>query len=211
MTIRVLVADDHPIIRSGVIAILAENRDIEIVAEAASGRETLDALKKHVVDVLVLDLKMPEGGGFDVLAQIATWPKRPKVVVLSHYAEEHFAIQALHAGASGYLPKEAAPDQLVKAVRRVHAGGRYVTEALADQLVDVTDPARTKAPHEHLSPREFQVFMALASGKKTQNIATDLGISLSTAHTLRRHVHEKLGVDSDVDLARYAMALRLVD
>ncbi len=203
--IRVLVADDHPLIRSGVIAILSEQADIHVVAQAASGRETLQLLRKHDVDVLVLDLKMPDGGGFDVLAQLSGWMARPQVVVLSHYAEDQLAIQALRAGAAGYLPKEAAPELLVTAIRRIHAGGRFVTEELAALLVDAVDPTRARAPHETLAPREFQVFRLLAAGKKTPAIASELTISVSTAHTLRRRVQDKLGVASDVELARYAL------
>ncbi len=209
--IRVLVADDHALIRRGVVAILSEHADIHVVAEAGSGTETLELLRKHAVDVLVLDLKMPDGGGFDVLASLTTWPTRPRVIVLSHYAEDQLAIQALRAGASGYLPKETAPELLVTAIRRVHAGGRFVSESLAALLVDAVDPARAKAPHETLAPREFQVFRLLATGKKTPAIAADLGISVSTAHTLRRRIQEKLGVVSDVELARYALEHQLAE
>ncbi len=211
MKIRVLVADDHPLIRAGIIAILAEMPDIEVVAEASSGNEAIRKLATHTVDILVLDLAMSSGSGFDVLGQLSLWDRRPRVLVLSAHPEDQLAVQVLRSGASGYLAKEAAPDLLVAAIRRIHSGRKYVTEGVAEQLVEAVEVGYQRAPHESLSPRELQVFMMLARGRKVSEIAKDLAISPSTAHTFRRRIMEKLGLLRDVELARYALQHKLVD
>lgn len=211
MTIRVLVADDHPLLREGIVRILSETADIQVVGKAASGVETINLLTTTPVDVLVLDLSMPDRGGFEVLGQISTWPKRPRVLVLSAHPEDQLAIRVLRAGASGYLTKESAPESLVKAIRRIHAGGRYISEAVAEQLAFAVDPFREPPSHEQLSPREFQIFRLIASGRKTTAIAHDLSISLSTVHTIRRRLLEKLQLTSDVEVARYAVQHGLIE
>lgn len=209
--IRILVADDHPLLRKGIIRILSEHPDMCVVGEAASAQETADFLLQEAVDVLVLDLNMPDRSGFEVLGQLSTWTHRPHVLVLSAHPEDQFAIRVLRAGASGYMNKEAAPDALVKAIRKIHAGGRYVTEAVAEQLVDSIAPRNPLPRHADLSPREFQIFRLIAQGHKVSKIATDLAISGSTVHTVRRRLMAKLGVASDVDMGRYAVQHDLID
>ncbi len=211
MKIRVLVADDHPLIRAGIIAILAEMSDIAVVGEASSGNEALRKLALQEVDVLVLDLSMPSGSGFDVLGQLSLWQKRPRVLVLSAHPEDQLAVQVLRSGASGYLAKEAAPELLVAAIRRIHSGRKFVTEGVAEQLVEAGEPGYQAAPHESLSPRELQILMLLATGRKTVEVAADLAVSRSTAYTHRQRILDKLGLAGDVELARYALQHKLVE
>lgn len=203
--ISILVADDHPLLRNGIIRILGEQTDMRVVGEAANAAQAVEALANADVDILVLDLNMPDRSGFEVLGQLATWPRRPKVLVLSAHPEEQFALRVLKAGASGYMNKEAAPDALVKAIRRIHGGGRYISAAVAEQLADAISPGADRPRHLGLSPREFQVFRLIATGSRVPVICQQLSLSPSTVHTVRRRVLGKLGLTSDVDLARYAV------
>lgn len=209
--IRVVVVDDHPLLRQGIVRILSDTADIVVVGEAASAAAAVDLVTRHAVDLLVLDLSMPGRGGFEVLGQLASWPHAPRTLVLSVHPEDQFAVRALRAGAHGYLNKEAAPEELVKAIRRIHAGGRYITPAVAEQIADAIDPRHDGPVHERLSPREFQVFRLLAQGHRVPEIAPMLALSPSTVHTIRRRMLVKLGVKRDVEVARYAVQHGLVD
>ena len=211
MKTRIMVADDHPLIRAGIVAILRECPDMEVVAEAGSGSDALRKLAQRPVDVLVLDLKMDDGSGFDVLGQLSIWPTRPRVLVLSAHPEDQLALQVLRSGASGYLAKGAAPDELVRAIRKVMSGRKYLSEAVSEQLVETIDPRHPPSGHESLSPREMQVFLRLANGVPVSTLAEDLGISLSTAHTYRRRVLDKVGARGNTDLTRYALQHKLME
>ena len=203
--IRVLVADDHAVIRCGITQILEEALDITVTGEASTGREVLQAVRKHHYDVLVLDIAMPGGGGFEVLEQLDTLKPGLKILMLSMYSESHYAIRALRAGASGYLTKDSAPSQLIAAIRQVAAGGTYVTQSLAEKLaVEVRGEAH-KEPHEILSTREYQVLCLLASGKTVTQIAKELYLSVKTISTYRVRLQEKLGLDNTAQLMRYAI------
>lgn len=203
--IRVLVADDHPLLRKGIVRILSEHEDITVVAEAATAAQTIDLLCSTAVDVVLLDLNMPDRSGFEVLGQLLTWPKRPRVLVLSAHPEDQFGVRVLRAGASGYMNKETAPELLVKAIRRIHSGSRYVSEAVAEQLADTVAPLQQRPAHEQLSPREYQVLRLIAAGQRVSAIAPQLGLSPSTVHTVRQRLLAKLSLASDADVARYAV------
>lgn len=208
--IRVLVADDHPLLRKGIVRILSEHEDIAVVAEAATAAQTIDLLSSTAVDVLLLDLNMPDRSGFEVLGQLLTWPKRPRVLVLSAHPEDQFGVRVLRAGASGYMNKETAPDLLVKAIRRIHGGGRYVSEEVAEQLVDTVAPQQLRPAHDQLSPREYQVLRLIAAGQRVNAIAPQLGLSPSTVHTVRQRLLTKLSLSSDADVARYAVQHKIL-
>ena len=202
--IRVLVADDHAVVRRGLVQILAEAPDMVVAGEASTGREVLQAVRKHDYDVLVLDIAMPEGGGLEVLQQLQTLKPDLRVLILSMYPERQYAVRALKAGAAGYLTKESAPDELIAAIREVAQGGKYVTQSLAEKLVAALGSELGKEPHETLSAREYQVMRLLAAGKIVTDIATELSLSVKTVSTYRTRILEKLDLKNTAEMIRYA-------
>jgi DNA-binding NarL/FixJ family response regulator len=208
--IRVLVADDHAVVRRGVLQILGECPDVVAAGEASSGRETLQAVRKSDYDVLLLDIAMPEGGGLEVLKQLRSLKPGLRVLILSVYAEKQYALRALRAGAAGYLTKDSAPEELIAAVRLVARGGKYVTRSLAEQLADELRGEGVREPHETLSDREFQVMRLLAAGKTVGEIAADLSLSVKTVSTYRARILEKLGLKSTAEIMRYSLEHGLV-
>lgn len=207
---RVLLVDDHAVVRRGVRAILEDQLPTVQIAEASSGDEALRALEGDKLDALVLDLSMPGRDGFDLLAEIRhRFPKLP-VLIMSLHGEEQFAVRALRAGAAGYLTKASAPEQLVSAVTKVLRGGRYISESLADRLAaDVGEPA-TGSPHERLSDREFDVMRGIASGRSVSEIAAQMHLSVKTVSTYRTRLLEKMRMTSNAELTRYAIESGLV-
>ncbi|HXT68875.1 MAG TPA: response regulator transcription factor [Vicinamibacterales bacterium] len=209
--IRVLVADDHSIVRRGVTGILAAEPDLVVCGEAATCAEALAAAESVDCDVMLLDLNMPGRGGFDVLQEVRRLRPSLPVVVLSMYPEEEFAPRVLRAGANGYLNKETAPDELVRAIRTVVSGGRYVSQSLGLHLAAAMVTPRSETPHEDLSDREYQVFVRLAGGSSTSDIAVELALSSKTVSTYRSRVLEKLHLRTNADLVRYAIEHKLVN
>jgi DNA-binding NarL/FixJ family response regulator len=210
---RVLLVDDHAVVRKGVRAILEEELPATTVAEAGSGDEALAALAGETeapFDVVVLDLSMPGRSGIDLLAEIKHRQPRLPVLIMSLHAEEQFAVRALRAGASGYLTKSAAPEQLVAAVSKVLRGGRYVSEALAERLAGEVGGQVVTAPHERLSDREFEVMRGIASGKTVGVIAGEMHLSVKTVSTYRTRLLEKMAMSTNAELTRYAIANGLV-
>jgi two-component system, NarL family, invasion response regulator UvrY len=205
--IRVLVADDHAIVRRGLAQIVSETMDMRVSAEAANGGEVIDVLRREPIDVVVLDLNMPGQAGLDTLKQIKVEFPTTAVLILSVHAEDQYAVRMLRAGASGYLSKETAPDQLVQAIRRVSEGGRYVTPATAEALLMQLDTPGP--PHSLLSDREFQVLRMLAAGRSATDIADALSISIKTVSTYRARILGKMNMKSNADLTRYAIEHRL--
>ncbi len=202
---RVLIADDHAILRQGLKQILADEFDAVEFGEAGTAAETLALLWKKPWDVLVLDIAMPGRSGLEVLQETRrSFPRLP-VLVLSSTPEDQLAVRVLKAGARGYLNKQIAPEELVHAVRKVMAGGRYVSPALAEKLAADLSRSADQPPHELLSDRELEVFARMAAGKSVKEIATELALSPKTISTFRSRVFEKLGVRSDVELAYYAV------
>jgi DNA-binding NarL/FixJ family response regulator len=208
--IRVLIADDHAIVREGIGKVLSEAPDIEVVAQAASSQEALEQARATEPDVVLLDVTMPGRGGLETLKEIRRLLPAIRVLILSMHPEDQFAVRFLKDGAAGYVTKESASEQLIAAIRKVHRGGKYVSPALAEQLVASLDPDHADRPHERLSDREFQVFHLLASGKTVGEIAAELYLSVKTISTYRARVLEKLGLKNNAQLMRYAFEAGLV-
>ncbi|HUW69088.1 MAG TPA: response regulator transcription factor [bacterium] len=208
--IRVIIADDHDVVRRGLKEILEDERDMKVVAEAATGREALDIALRLEWDVFVMDISMPEMSGFEVIDMLRRHRPKTDVLFLSMHPEEQFAVRALEAGALGYLTKESAPEELVKAVRTIATGRRYIggrlAEALATRLVE--NDARTL--HERLSAREFRVMCLLASGKTTTQIAQALFLSPKTVETYRSRLMVKMGMHTIAEITRYALENHLI-
>jgi two-component system invasion response regulator UvrY len=209
--IRVILADDHAVVRRGLRQILEDERDLSIVGEAASGREALDAALDKKWDVLVLDISMPDMTGLEVLEQLRCRKPRIPVLVLTMHPEDQFAVLALRAGAAGYLTKESAPEELVDAVRAVAAGRRYISRKLAETVAASLVEDSGRAPHERLSAREFRVMCLMARGKTTNEIAKALLISPKTVATYRARLMDKLGLTTIAEITRYALSHKLID
>ncbi len=201
---KILIADDHAVLRKGLIQILADAYTDALFGETSTVSETLDSLSQHVWDVVVLDIFMPGRGGLDALYDIRRLYPRLPVLVLSSAPEAQMATRVLRAGASGYLNKQAAPEELVCAIRRVCAGGRYVSEATAEHLAGTIGRGNL-APHDTLSDREVQVLQLLMAGKTVKDIAHELSLSPKTVSTYHMRLWDKLHVQNDVELIRYAI------
>ena len=210
---RIIIADDHPIVRRGLRNIVDAEDGFEVVAEAGTADEVLDSAARVECDIVVLDLAMPGAAGFDVLKELRRQFPRVPVLVLSVAPEDPFALRALKAGASGYLTKRSAPDQLVDAIRRVVSGGVHLSLATGRALVDeALRPVERHGPTwSRLSNRELEVLRLLASGMSPTRIGRDLGISIKTVSTHRKRLLTKLGLETTADLVRYALAQRLID
>jgi len=204
--IRVFIADDHAIVRAGLKRILAEHPDMKIVGEAADGDETLAALEDLGADVLLLDVSMPGPGVLEVIGRLRARQTRPSILVLSVHAEEQYAVRTLRAGAFGYLMKDRTPEELVDAIRKVRAGGRYISESLADKLALDLVSDEDRRPHEKLSNREYEVMLGLVAGQASKEIARRLALSPKTIATYRARVLDKLSLETTADLIRYAIA-----
>ena len=204
-SIKVLVADDHEIVRQGLKTIISEHSDLSIAGEAENGNQVLKILKKTKVDVVLLDFDMPEKNGLDTLIELkALYPKLP-VMILSIFPEDHYGTRFLKAGASGYLQKSSATDQLIDAIRKVFNGGKYISSALTDKLVTGLNKDKEQFLHESLTDREFQVFRLLATGKKLKEMADELCLSINTISTYRSRILQKMDMKSNADVIRYAI------
>ena len=200
--IRILIADDHKIVRDGLKRILAATSDVEVVAEAASGDEALALVKAKEYDLAMIDMSMPGLAGIDLIKRLKIERPKLRILVLSMHGEAQYAARALKAGASGYLNKDSAADQLLAAIRKIAAGGVYITDAAAASLMS----AQTA-----LSDREFEVLRLLASGLGPTEVAEKLRLSVKTVSTHKANIQQKLGVSSTAELVRYALENKLVD
>lgn len=209
--IRVIIADDHAIVRRGLRQILEHEADIAVLEEASSTDELLARLDEGPYDVLVLDISMPGRSGLDVLPEIRRRYASLAVLILSVHPEDQFAIRCLKLGASGYLNKESAPEELVRAIRRVCNGRRYVRAGLEDQLQSLEEKVDGRAPHESLSSREAEVLRLIASGKTVGEVAAILELSVKTVSTYRTRVLSKMGMETNAQLTYYAIKNALVD
>lgn len=208
---KILIADDHAILRKGLKQLINEEHPAYEVGESKSGRETLDMLRQTRWDLLILDINMPDRSGIDILRQVhASYPDT-KVLILSGFPEKQYAVNVLRAGASGYLNKEMAPEELLSAVKTVLLGKRYVSTALAELLVTELDHDSDKPAHAQLSEREFQIFCKLATGHSVSDIASELCLSVKTISTYRSRVMEKMGFTSNADITAYALRNNLMD
>jgi DNA-binding NarL/FixJ family response regulator len=208
--IRVAIVDDHAIVRAGLRQFFSEQVDLRVTGEACNGREALELVRQGDLDVLVMDLSMPDQSGVDALAAIKARKPELPVLILSGYPETHYATTLLRQGASGYLNKECDPEEIVKAIRTVFRGRKYITPAVGELLADGLDNALSKPPHEQLSEREFQVFLRLAKGETISHMAEGMSLSVKTVSTYRSRVMEKLKLASNSDLTYYALKNGLI-
>ncbi|MCU0942987.1 MAG: response regulator transcription factor [Hydrogenophaga sp.] len=208
--IRIGIVDDHAIVRTGLRQFLGEHVDLRVTGEAHNGREALELARAGEVDVLLMDLSMPEQGGVDALQAIKARFPDVAVLILSGFPEAQFATQLMRHGASGYLNKECDPEEIVEAIRVVARGRRYISPAVAELLADNALGDGQKAPHELLSERELQVFLRLAGGETVGAIAEGMFLSVKTVSTYRTRVLEKLKLGSNSDLTYYALKNGLI-
>ncbi|MBP7422916.1 MAG: response regulator transcription factor [Sulfuritalea sp.] len=203
--IHVLIADDHAIVRQGLKQILSETEDMLVTGEADDGAEALGLARQQPWDVFLLDVSMPNRNGIDTLKQLKKEFPRLPVLILSMHPEEQYAVRALKAGASGYLTKQSAPEQLVNAIRQVASGKKYLSPAVAQQLADAISDATDKSPHERITDREYQVLKLIAAGKTQTQIAETLNLGVATVSTYRARLLEKMGLRSTAELIRYGL------
>lgn len=209
--IRVLIADDHPLVREGLKKILKGEVDISVVGVAANGAELLSIVQNQNLDVVVMDFSMPGRTGLDVLKELRDHRPKLPVLILSMHPEERFAVRVLKAGAAGYLTKESAPEELVKAIHKVAGGGKYVTPTLAEKLACDVGKNPDNPPHETLSDREYQIMCMIASGTSVKEISEELSLSINTINTYRARILEKMDMKTNIDLTHYALRNGLID
>jgi len=208
--IRIAIVDDHAIVRAGLRQFFADQPDFSVVAEAANGREALDIVRRGEVDVMLMDISMPGQSGVDALAAIRARAPELPVLILSGFAEEHYATTLLRQGASGYLNKDCDPEELVKAIRTVHRGRKYITAGVAERLAEGLTGGGDVPLHEQLSERELQVFLRLARGETVGHMAESMSLSVKTVSTYRTRVMEKMQLGSNSDLTYYALKNGLI-
>ncbi len=208
--IRLIIADDHAVVRKGMKQILAETKDIVVTDEAVDGREALEKIRKNNYDMALLDISMPGRDGLEVLKEVKNLKPKLPVLMLSMYPEEQYAVRALRSGASGYVTKDSAPDELIAAIRKVSGGGRYVSESLAEKLALKLGADLETPLHETLSDREYQVMCMIASGKTVKEIGEELSLSVKTVSTYRARILMKMRLKGNADLTRYAIDNKLV-
>jgi two-component system invasion response regulator UvrY len=208
---NLLIADDHPVVRQGLRQMLDQEEDFTVVGEARNGGEVVDLSRNVDWDVAVLDYNMPDSTGLDLVKELhQRFPEKP-VLILSMYPEDRHAVRVLKAGAAGYLTKETAPEELVRAIRKVAGGGKYVTTALGEKLALELEDKRAGPVHETLSDREYQIMWLIASGKTGREIARELTLSPNTVSTYRNRILRKMKMKSNAELMRYAVKYQLVD
>lgn len=208
--IRIAIVDDHAIVRVGLRQFFAEQTDLEVVAEAATGREAMEIVRQGDVDVILLDISMPDQSGVDALAAIKARAPDLPVLILSGFPEAHYATTLLRQGASGYLNKDCDPEDIVLAIRTVARGRKYITAAVAEQLADGLSSGGDRPLHEALSERELQVFLRLAKGETIGHMADSMSLSVKTVSTYRTRVMEKMNLASNSDLTYYALKNGLI-
>ncbi|WP_372636684.1 response regulator [Fodinibius sp.] len=210
--IKIIIADDHPLIREGIKRVIQAEPDIEVIGEAKNGQEAMELLREKTPDILLLDITMPGKNGLELLEQITEQYSTLKVLILSNHPEKRFAVRALKAGAYGYLTKLSYSDELITAVRRITSQNRkYITDDVAEQLASQVDITNGNYVHEKLSNREFQVLCMIASGQSVSEIAEEFSLSPQTIHTYRTRIKEKMNLESNVEMTHYAIENDLID
>ncbi len=208
---KVFIADDHAIVREGLKRIVEETPHMEVAGEATNGADAVRLVLANDYDVALFDISMPEKTGLEALQEVRSQRPDLPVLMLSIHPEDQYAIRAMQLGASGYLTKESAATELIKALERVRAGGKYITPTLAERLAEAIEHGADKPLHERLTSREYEVMCMIASGKTVRQIALDLDLSIKTIHTHRYRILEKMDLSTNTDLARYAIKAGLVD
>jgi DNA-binding NarL/FixJ family response regulator len=209
--IRIVLADDHTIVREGLKQLLAGAPEFSVIAEARDGSEVLKRVREHDFEVLLLDMAMPGKSGIDLIKQVHAEKPKLRILVLSMHEEQQYAVRALKAGAAGYITKDSASARLVEAIRKVAGGGAVISPAVAEQFALAAMPQNEALPHTALSDREFQVFEMLASGESVSAIAERLNLSVKTVSTHKAHVMQKMNLANQSELVRYALNHRLLD
>jgi DNA-binding NarL/FixJ family response regulator len=209
--VRIGIVDDHSIVRSGLRQFFDDQSDLQVVGEAATGRDAVELVRTTDMDVLLLDVSMPGQTGIDAMAMIRAKAPDLAILILSGYPEEHYAVNLIRQGASGYLSKQCEPTEIVTAIRTVSQGRRYITPAVAELLAQQLNRPDEGPPHEQLSEREFQVFLRLAKGETVGEIAVTLSLSVKTVSTYRTRIMEKMCLSSNSDLTYYALKSKLID
>lgn len=209
--IRIIIADDHPIVRSGLKQIIADDPGIEVVDEASDGYELLRKLRTKDFDLIILDISMPGVDGLETLKQIKAEKPNARVLILTLHPEERYAVRLLRSGADGYLTKECATDQLLEAIKKVYSGRKFISVSLAEKLVQELTSESETVPHKKLSDREYQVMCLIASGKTVKEIAEELSLSVKTISTYRSRIMEKMNMKNNAQLILYAIQSGLVD
>jgi DNA-binding NarL/FixJ family response regulator len=210
-SIRILIADDHEIVRAGFAQFIADQGDMKVTGEASTGDEVIALIRRDQFDVVLLDISMPHKNGIDCLRIIRQINPTLPVLMLSGYPEEHYAVNLLRSGASGYISKNAPPEELMRAIRVVARGKRYLSETAADLVSAELAHPTDKKLHETLSEREFQIFRKLAAGQSPTEIAEELHLSVKTVSTYRARVLEKMHLKTNADLTYYAIKNSLLD
>lgn len=208
---RVLIVDDHPVVRKGLLQILAEEPEIAVAEEAENASKMLDLVKEERWDIVVLDITLPDRSGLEALKDLKAIRPALPVLILSMHPEDQYAMRVLKAGAAGYMNKDSASEELVNAVRKVVGGGKYVSPSMAEKLAAVIGSDYERPAHESLSDREFQVMCMIASGKRLKEMAAELCLSAKTVSTYRARVLEKMGMDNNAELTYYAVKNGLID
>jgi two-component system invasion response regulator UvrY len=208
--IKILIADDHPIVRAGFKQVIADMPDMLVADEAGNGQEVLNLIGKKDYDLVLLDISMPGRNGLEILKDLKSEKPKLPVLILSIYPEEQYAVRALRAGASGYMTKASAANELIAAIRKISAGGKYISASLAEKLAFYLDGDTTRPPHETLSDREYQVMLMIASGKTVTEIADELCLSVKTISTYRTHILEKMKMKNNAEITLYAVQNKLV-
>lgn len=209
--IRVVIADDHTIMREGLKRLLLADQDFAVVGEARDGQEVMTCVRELDFDVLLLDMSMPKKSGTELIKQIKAEKPKLRILVLTMHEEQQYAIRAIKSGASGYLTKDSASAQLISAIRKVAGGGAFISAAVAEQLALGAMPRAEGPPHTTLSDREYQVFQLLVAGRTISEIAGELSVSVKTVSTHKARLMEKMGMANQAELIRYAIAHHLVD
>jgi DNA-binding NarL/FixJ family response regulator len=209
--IKILIADDHAIVREGLKQIVAEEKDILVAGEAENSEQLMELLNKEKWNLVVLDINMPGKSGLEALKDIKLqYPELP-VLILSMFSEDQYGIRAIKAGASGYLKKVSAPTELVTAIRKIVAGGKYINSSLAEKLAEKLGESGKTSLHEKLSDREYQIMCNIALGKSAEEIAQEFSLSINTVYTYRNRILEKMSMKSNVELTQYALSNKLVE
>jgi two-component system invasion response regulator UvrY len=203
--IRILIADDHAIVRHGLKQIVEDSGEMHVVAEAESGIDALRKIREIDCDVVLLDISMPDMSGIDVLKQIHAEKPQLPILILSIYPEDQYAMRLIKAGAAGYMTKESAPPEVVKALLHVAGGKKYIRPAVAEILANEIGAVEDKLPHQTLSDREYQIFLLIASARTVSEIADTLALSVKTVSTYRSRVLEKMRLNNNAELMRYAI------
>jgi two-component system, NarL family, invasion response regulator UvrY len=209
--INIFIADDHELVREGLKKILKEDIDIKVVGEAQNASEVLEKMHTTVCDIILLDMNMPGRSGIDLITDLKILKPELKILVLSIHPEDRFALRTLKAGASGYISKDTALDELVIAIRKIYSRGKYLSYNLAEQLAFDVGTDKDQLPHECLSNRELEIMLMIVSNKKIKEIASDLSLSISTVNTYRARIYEKMSMKSNVELTHYAMNHNLLE